>query len=161
LGGDDVTTYAWLLVVDIALIAGLSVLVGATAPRWPRAWLDSDPVPLRLMAWETPAFYRRIRVVRISRRLPELGDAFGGASKSTLPGRSATDLDAYLVEVRRAEWVHWVSMAVSVLLFAFNPWWLALCFIVLAAAGNLPFILVLRNNRARLLAIISRGGPGA
>lgn len=154
------TTLAVLVVIDIVLVAGVSVAVGATAPRWPASWLDSDPVPLRLMPWETPAFFRRLGVPALARRLPELGETFGGASKSALPGQTRAHLHEYLREVRRAEWVHWVSIASAVVLFAFNPWWLALVFVIGVTVGNLPFVLVLRNNRRRLRAIISRGGPG-
>ena len=145
-----------LITIDILVVAGVSIGVGAIAPRWPSRWLSRDRVPLALMGWETPAAYRRIGVSRLARILPELGSAFGGQSKSALPGLSAADLELYLRELRRAEWVHWVSTASPLVLFLFNPWWLALVFLVVVALGNLPFILVLRNNRRRTRAIIAR-----
>ena len=154
-------TYAVLVVIDIVLVVAVSVGVGATAPRWPATWLASDPIPLRLLPWETASFFRSVGVVWLSRRLSELGAAFGGRSKLRLSGNSLVDLADYLVEVRRAEWVHWASVASPFLLFGFTPWGLALAFVIAVTVGNLPFILILRNNRRRLLAIISRGGPGA
>jgi hypothetical protein len=156
-----VATFTVLVVIDIVVVVAVSVGVGATAPRWPVRWLASDPIPLRLWPWESAGFFRSLGVTRLARRLPELGATFGGQSKSILPGTSHADLTAYLTEVRRAEWVHWVSIASALLLFAFNPWGLALVFVVAVTVGNLPFLLTLRNNRRRLLAIISRGGPGA
>jgi hypothetical protein len=150
--------YVALIVIDIAVVIGLSVGIGAWAPRWPAGWLSHDTFPLALMPWEKPAFYRRLGVARLARRLPELGSTFGGASKTELPGRSASDLARYLREVRRAEWVHWLSCAVTIVLFTFNPWWLALTFVVAVTVGNLPFILVLRNNRLRLIRIIEMDG---
>jgi hypothetical protein len=147
-----------LVVVDIVIVVTVSIGAGAWAPRWRGAWLRRDIVPLALWPWETPAFYRRIGVVGLARRLPELGSTFGGESKSQLPGRTPAELDAYLVEVRRAEWVHWISVASPLLLFAFNPWWLALAFVVAVTLGNLPFILVLRHNRVRLKRILDRDG---
>ena len=150
--------YVVLIVIDIAIVVGLSVGIGAWAPRWPASWLSRDTFPLVLMPWEKPSFYRRLGVARLARRLPELGATFGGASKTELPGRSASDLAMYLREVRRAEWVHWLSCAATILLFAFNPWWLALAFVVAVTMGNLAFILVLRNNRLRLLRIIDMDG---
>lgn len=147
---------AVLVVIDIVVVVFLSILAGALAPRWPTRWLQSDPPPLRLMSWETPAAYRRLGVPALARRLPELGSLFGGESKSSLPGFATEELKRYLVEVRRGEWVHWISVAVPLLLFAFNPWWLALVFTVAVALGNLPFILILRNNRRRIGAIIDR-----
>lgn len=147
-----------LVVIDILVVLTISIGVGALAPRWPDTWLDSDPVPLALGPWETPMFYRRLGIPRLARRLPELGDTFGGESKSQLPGSTRDHLSAYLREVRRAEWVHWASVAGSLVLFVFNPWWLALAFVMVVTAGNLPFLLVLRNNRARITRIIDKDG---
>ena len=151
-------TMAWLIVIDIAVVVLLSVLIGILAPRVPATWLAADVGPLVLLGSESVRAYRRWGVSSLARRLPELGDMFGGSSKSHLPGTTAADLSAYLVEVRRAEWVHWISIAVSPILFAFNPWWLALMFVLLVAIGNLPFILVLRNNRLRIRGILRRSG---
>lgn len=146
----------WLVVIDIAVVAGVSIGFGAVAPRLPEAWFAKDPLPLRLARFETVSFYRRVGVSRMSKRLPELGAAFGGESKSTLPGGTVQELSSYLREVRRAEWVHWVSVASPLILFAINPWWLALAFVIVVAVGNAPFILILRNNRLRITRIIER-----
>jgi hypothetical protein len=147
-----------LIVIDILVVLAISIGVGALAPRWPDSWLDRDRLPLTLGSWETPAFYRRLRIPRLARRLPELGATFGGESKSQLPGTTPDHLIAYRREVRRAEWVHWASVAGALVLFVFNPWWLALAFVIVVTAGNLPFILVLRNNRARITRIIDKDG---
>jgi hypothetical protein len=150
-----------LVLVDIAVVVAVSILVGATAPRWPARWLRRDPFPLARWPGETPALYRRLGVPALARRLPELGATFGGQSKSALPGTTAEHLAGYLREVRRAEWVHWASIAGTLVLLAFNPWWLAVAFVVAVAAGNSPFILVLRNNRFRIQRIIDRDGGRA
>ena len=152
---------ALLLAVDIVVVAGASILVGALAPRWPARWLQRDVGPLILLPFETPAWYRRIGAPRLARHLPELGDTFGGQSKSALPGGRREHLATYLVEVRRAEWVHWASISVTLLLFLWNPWWLAMVFVVVVAGGNAPFIAVLRNNRVRLRRIIDKDGSSA
>lgn len=143
-----------LIVTDIAVVIVMSVVAGAFAPRVPAAWLRSDVGPLTLLPFESARSYRRCGVAALARRLPELGAAFGGSSKSHLPGVTSPELAAYLVEVRRAEWVHWISIAVPIVLLAFNPWWLALAFLVLVVAANLPFVLVLRHNRLRIRGIL-------
>ena len=147
-----------LVLVDVAVVVAWSIGIGAWAPRWPDAWLESDPFPLRRGPGESVARYRRMGVSRVSRRLPELGATFGGESKSQLPGTGVHDLTRYLREVRRAEWVHWASIAGTLVLFLFNPWWLAAAFVLVVAVGNAPFILVLRNNRLRIQGIIEKGG---
>ncbi|MDI1288621.1 MAG: hypothetical protein PSX37_01555 [bacterium] len=149
---------AVLIVVDILVVVVLSVLVGAIAPRVPALWLSTDTGPLLLNRAESASGYRRLGVPVLARRLPELGGLFGGESKASLTGYSADGLIAYAVEVRRAEWVHWMSIAAAFVLFAFNPWWLAALFVILVAIGNAPFILVLRNNRVRIRGILERDG---
>lgn len=149
----------WVLLIgaDLVFVIAVSVLIGMTAPRWPRTWLQSDALVLHRLPWETPTFFRRLRVTKWAARLPELGGTFGGQSKDTLPGRTAQALEAYLVEVRRAEWVHWGSVLGSLLLFTFNPWWLATAFVLAVSLGNLPFLLILRNNRFRIQRILDTG----
>ncbi|MBI1351567.1 MAG: hypothetical protein GC156_10650 [Actinomycetales bacterium] len=145
-----------LVLVDVLVVVGLSVGFGAWAPRWPDAWLGRDVFPLTRMPWETVHRYRRWGAARLTRRLPERGELFGGQSKSQLPGTANDQLERYLLEVRRAEWVHWLSIASTLVLLPFNPLWLASTFIGAVALGNLPFIMVLRNNRFRLQRILDR-----
>jgi len=148
----------WLVVIDLAVVIAISVAVGAWAPHWPASWLRGDPALLRRLPWESRTYFRTLRVSRWAPRLPELGDIFGGQRKDALPGTSPDDLQSYLVEVRRAEWVHWGSILGSLVLFAFNPWWLAAAFVVIVVMGNSLFLLILRNNRFRIMRILDREG---
>ena len=145
-----------LIALDIVIVAGISIGVGALAPRVSARYLTSDPFPLAQMPWETPAFFRSLRVAQLTRVLPELGATFGGESKSQLPGRTVADLDHYLEELRRAEWVHWISIVSWVPLTFFNPWWITLLFAVIVISGNTMFLLILRRNRHRLTALKRR-----
>ena len=147
--------YVVLGVIDIALIAGLSVLIGATAPRWPDRWLDHDSFLTRPARWETAAFYRRLGAARLATRLPELGAMFGGRSKRDLPQRDLASLEIYLVEVRRAIWVHSLSMLTWLPLLALNPWWLSLAGAIIATGVNLPFLIILRGNNVRLSRMVT------
>ena len=144
-----------LVVVNLAVVAGLTLAIGASAPRWPDAWVARDRGPLRLASWETVARYRRLGVQRWARRLPELGGLFG-IDKRHLRGRSPELLAAYLLEVRRAEWVHWASLLALLPIAVFNPWWLWLLFAVISCAVNLPFWAILRLNRIRLAGLLGR-----
>ncbi len=153
----DVWSLALRIVIDIAIVVGGSIAVGAVAPRWPDDWLARDRGPLRLSRLDTPARYRALRVSTLARRLPELGGTFGGESKSGLPGTDLASIQAYAREVRRAEWVHWASCLTLVPLWFFNPWWLALAVTIVVVGGNGLFILVLRHNRLRLRRILTRG----
>jgi glycosyl-4,4'-diaponeurosporenoate acyltransferase len=145
--------WLWLIAINVLVIVVLSVLVGVLAPRWPVSWLKADRFPLTALPFETHHHYRKLRVATLRAQLPELGGLFGGASKSSLPGTDLASLDRYLVEVRRAEWVHILSCLTPLPLFFFNPWWLALAFFVVALLVNGLFLIVLRHNRLRLLQV--------
>ena len=144
---------AVLIAIDIVIVAGVSIGVGALAPRLSARLFQSDVPPLTPMPWETPVFFRKLRVSQLARTLPELGETFGGESKSQLPGRTVQEMDRYLVEVRRAQWVHWVSLVSWVPLAFFNPWWITLLFAVIVIVGNTPFLLILRRNHQRFTAL--------
>ena len=152
----SVEELARLVVLDVVIVAVWTLAVGATAPRWPSRWLRSDTGPLRLRTVDAPTTYARLRVRRWGARLPEAGAAFGGRSKRALPGRNPSDLEGYLVEVRRAEWVHWLSMLCIVPVAVIGPWWLAGAFAVVILLVNLTFIVILRHNRIRLLSLLRR-----
>lgn len=148
-----------LIVVDIVIVAGISIGIGALAPRWSGQWLTRDIGVLRFAPWESRKFFRFFRTESLAKRLPELGDTFGGESKSQAPGRDIESIDRYLVELRRAEWVHWVSIVSWVPLAFFNPWWLTVAFAVIVITGNTLFLLILRGNRLRLSLIRDRLDP--
>lgn len=155
------TRVEWLptIAANIIVTVGWSVLVGATAPRWPDRWLARDRGPLHLNRHEDVRRYRRTRIPAFAERLPELGETFGGASKRTLPERTPESINAYLVEVRRAEWVHWLSCLGVLPLLAWNPWWLWLAFTLVVVTVNSVFIVILRHNRVRLNSLLRRMAP--
>ena len=152
----SVAQYLVLILLDIVIVAGISIGVGALAPRVNARYLGLDLFPLRLMPWESPAFFRSLRVRQLARTLPELGATFGGESKSQLPQRTIEDMDRYLVELRRAEWVHWISIVSWVPLAFFNPWWITALFAVIVISGNTMFLLILRRNRQRFISLKCR-----
>ncbi len=150
-----ITRVLRLVLTNLAVVFVVTIAIGASAPRWPHRWLLRDRGPLRLTPVDELPRYRRFGVHTWARRFPEGGGVFGD-SKRTLPGRSREALAGYLLEVRRAEWVHWLSLLSLVPLAAFNPWWLWLLFAVIAGAVNVPFVAILRYNRIRLLRVLKK-----
>lgn len=148
--------YAGLIGIDFLIVIGLSVVIGAVAPRCPGRWFARDIGPQRLTRWDRLGAYRAIGIPWFARVLPEGGSWMGGESKAALPGRDAASLRRYLVEVRRGEWVHQLSMLAWIPLAFFNPWWLTVFFAILVGGGNTVFLLVLRYNRIRLLRVLER-----
>ena len=142
------------IAASAVVVISLAICIGATAPRWPKTWLQRDVGPLHFNRFDTRNRYRKIGITKLARRLPELGAVFGGQSKSALPGVTNADLATYLIEVRRAEWVHWLTLLVWLPLIFFDPWWLTLLFAFMVIAGNTIYIAILRHNRLRLTGIL-------
>jgi hypothetical protein len=151
------------LALDIALgagcVAAISIGIGATAPRWPDNWLRRDRGPLRLLPGDDVQRYKRLGAEYWKPRFPELGTVFGGKSKQDLPDLSdPDDIHAYLREVRRAEWVHWLADLVWLPLLLFQPVWLAALFALVSVAVNGIAQIILRYNRLRLYGVLDRLG---
>ncbi|CAB5020906.1 unannotated protein [freshwater metagenome] len=142
------------IAASAVVVISLAICIGATAPRWPKTWLQRDVGPLHFNRFDTRNRYRKIGITKLARRLPELGAVFGGQSKSALPGVTNADLATYLIEVRRAEWVHWLTLLVWLPLIFFDPWWLTLLFAFIVITGNTIYIAILRHNRLRLTGIL-------
>jgi glycosyl-4,4'-diaponeurosporenoate acyltransferase len=88
--------------------------------------------------------------------LPEAGRAFGGRSKRRLPPGREAGLATFLSECRRAERTHWLILGATPLFVIWNPPGLMVAMVVYAVAANIPCLVVLRYNRARLLRGQSR-----
>lgn len=149
-----------LIAIDVLVVIVISVAVGVSAPRWPGSWLTRDRLVLHRFPWETPAYFRRFPIATWARVLPEWGATFGGQSKRFVPDRDPLAIAAYLTELRRAEWVHWVSVFSWVPLAFFNPWWLTVAFAIIVVLGNAPFMMILRSNRMRMTSILARIAGG-
>ncbi|MEZ5236539.1 MAG: hypothetical protein AB7W59_25950 [Acidimicrobiia bacterium] len=140
----------------------ISVVVGAAAAYLPVRLLARDTVVTRIRSWEAGGRpYRRLGVHRWKALLPEVNGLGPGQrpSKAVLGGRQG--VEPLLRETRRAEYVH---LAVAVAGLSFPLWMPApLGFVMLAGgvAFNLPFVLVQRYNRARLLRVLAAGDAAA
>ncbi len=148
-----------LIAINMVIVVGWSLLVGATAPRWPDRWLDRDRGPLRLTQWDRSTVYRRIGAVRLSKLVPDGGTWFGGRSKDAVPRRDPDALRRFLRESRRAEWVHLLSLLGWLFLPWFNPWSLSLIFAVAVLLANLPSLVIVRHNRLRVTRMLHRISP--
>lgn len=144
------------VIASVLVVVAWSVLVGVSAPRWPRRWLAADRGPLRLHPRESAKAYRATGIPGWADRLPDAGTWFGGATKRRLPGTSPAALIEFLVETRRAEWVHWLSNAGLVPVAVLISPWAVLAIGPFFIFGNGVFIVICRHNRLRLHSIVGR-----
>lgn len=157
--GESAGSIAVSLGLGLLTILLGSAAIGATAPRWPVRWLRRDRGPLRLSPGDTPQRYERLGARRLKRFFPEMGAVFGGVSKNIPPDfADPGSVRDYLAEVRRAEWVHWLSMLTWLPLPLFQPWWLAGLFLVPVAVVNGSAEIILRYNKARLYGLLDALG---
>lgn len=149
----------WAVLVGSAAWAGLSFGIGYLAHRAPLSTVGRDRWVTRLRAWERDGriYERRLRIRTWKRWLPEGGDFYeGGFSKRHLQGRDRSHLERFVAETRRAELTHWALLACSPLFLLWNRPLIAACMVAFGVVANLPFVIVQRYNRARLVRLLSR-----
>ena len=145
-------------IIDFLILVACALLIGFIAPRCPDRWFARDIGPLKLTRWDRVQAYRRMGIPWFAKWLPEGGSWMGGESKSSLFGADAASLRAYLIEVRRGEWVHFLSAFTFLIIVPFNPWQLIVLWFCIVFIGNFVFFFVLRYNQLRLSSILARLG---
>jgi len=156
----DLLAPVWLLVpLYVAVWIVIHIGSGYLAHHMPLSWFDPHGGMYRPRAFERGGrLYRVFGVHRWKDLLPEAGAFFeGGFSKRRLATARASYLERYLRETCRAEASHWISAALSLTFFFWNPWYVGVIMIGYGLATNLPFILVQRYNRPRLARLFRRG----
>lgn len=149
----------WLIIlVDCVVWAVWGTAVGYAGHRRPLERLDHDSWLTRIRGWEREGrTWERLGIRRWKDRLPEAGSFFGGGmSKRALPGRDPDDLARFAAETRRAEWVHWVVMAIIPVFALWNPPVLLVAMALYGVVANVPCIVVQRFNRARIQRVLRR-----
>jgi len=148
--------WPWVVVLDAVAWAGWSALAGWWTGRWTAARVPAAAVDgplLRLRPFEEGGswYQRRLLVKTWKDWLPEAGRAFGGRSKRHLPPGGEGGLPRFLAECRRAERTHWLILAATPVFALWNPLGLLVGMVGFALVANVPCLVVLRYNRARLL----------
>ncbi len=144
---------AWSAVVG--LVGHRRPLASFAVERW---WSRA-----RAVEREGKLYEERLHIRAWKDRLPEAGAVFaGGFAKRQLldpdrglGGRRAV-LERYVVETRRAEWVHWVIPAATPVFLVWNDGWVAPLMVLYAVAANGPCLVVQRYNQARLQRVLAR-----
>ena len=147
------------LFVDILAWGLIHLGTGYAIHRAPVRWLDHDTWLFRARAFERDGnlYLTRFRILRWKDDLPEAGAMFaGGISKRSLLSDADGGLPRFAVETRRAELTHWLAMVPAPLFALWNPAYAVPLMLLYALAFNLPFIMIQRFNRLRILRILRR-----
>jgi glycosyl-4,4'-diaponeurosporenoate acyltransferase len=126
--------------------------------RRPETDLEHPLGILRIRDFEVSGLWyeRQLRIKTWKDHLPETGAWFGAFSKRQLPGHDRHSLQWFANECRRGELTHWSILAATPLFALWNSGWLLAFAVLIGLAASLPFIAVLRYNRARIEAILER-----
>ena len=135
-----------------------SLAVGYFGHRRPLQSFAADRWWSRLRSFERGGdwYARRVRIKDWKDRLPELGALFEGGFAKRMVRRDRDHLERFVIETRRAEWVHWIAPLLWPVFAIWNPPWAVAVMVVYATIVNLPCLLVQRYNRARLLKALER-----
>lgn len=144
--------WQWIAVLNVLLWPILQLGWAWAFTRMPNRWFR-PPIPF---VWERKGqiYQRWFSVKRWKDLLPDGASWFeGGVSKRNVGGRSREALHGFARESRRGELCHWVVIACTPLFYLWNPWWGNLVMTVYALLANLPCVIALRYNRARIMAM--------
>ena len=149
---------AMTVAVDAVAWGVFHSATGYAAYRLDETRLSRDGWLLRPRGFETAGgwYRRRLRIARWKDRLPEAGALFGGVSKRHLPAYDRAGLQLFVRETRRAELAHWWAMCCGPVFVLWNPPLAAVLLVGYGVLVNLPFIIIQRYNRFRILALLER-----
>jgi glycosyl-4,4'-diaponeurosporenoate acyltransferase len=144
----------WLtLLVDFAAWAAFQVAVSWLGLRFPDRWFENPVGLFRTRPFEQEGrWYERVLRIRAWKRyLPDGGGLFrrGFRKKRMDAGADSGYIARYLLESRRAELTHLLSILPCALFFLWNPPAAGWVMVGFALLQNLPCIAAQRYNRPR------------
>jgi len=143
--------------VYLALIGAGSFALGRILPK---RWFRWDRFPYSAFRWEHKgAVYQRLGIRHWQSRIPDMSRILPGimpAKKISGPV-SRLQLETMLRETCVAEWIHALLGLLGFGCLRLWPGPGGVMVSVLYLLGNLPFILVQRFNRPRLVRLLHRG----
>lgn len=150
----------WRSIVYFAVVGLLSNLVGACLPRH----FPTDAFPFRPFAFEQGGrFYERFHIRRWKNKLPDMSKYLRFLPRKALTDGSCQRMKLLAQETCVAELIHTALILMSLPVFFHEPDMESALIVVLYAAGNVPFIMIQRYNRPRLLRLaakMERAGAG-
>lgn len=147
------------LVYAALYLAALGILAHPVGLILPRSIFHPDSFPFAAYKWENGGkIYEKLGVKSWKDRVPDMSRLMGDMVKKKMSSaKDAAGIDTLIVETCIAEAIH---LALTVLSFGILIFWQSVWAWVLILAynilGNLPFIIIQRYNRPRLLALSAR-----
>lgn len=143
-------------VIYIAVLGILSHFVGQALPR---ARFSAESFPYRTADWENGGrVYEKLGIKHWKDALPDMSRIMPDMVKKKMTGQNREQgMDVLIAETCVAECVHYWLIVLSLGIFLFwRGVWAFVFWLVYNILGNVPFILIQRYNRPRLVLLEQR-----
>lgn len=142
-----------MLVINIVVWLFFHMLISLLCMKIPDEWFITNKHLFKQLSWEKDGqIWDDIFSIRKWKsKLPDASLFMKKAyNKKSMRDTSLETFNKFIIETRRAEFTHWVSILPAPVFFIWNPVWARLIIIIYALVANIPFILAQRYNRPRL-----------
>ena len=142
--------------IYIAVLGVLSHFVGQALPR---KCFDAEKPPYKAAKWEKGGkVYEKLGIKHWKDIVPDMSRIMPDMVKKKLTSENKErGMDTLIAETCVAECVHWGLIVLSFgMLFWWRGLWAAVFLLVYNIFGNLPFIIIQRYNRPRLVMLEQR-----
>lgn len=142
--------------IYIAVLGVLSHFVGQALPR---KCFDAEKPPYKAAKWEKGGkVYEKLGIKHWKDIVPDMSRIMPDMVKKKLTSENKeSGMDTLIAETCVAECVHWGLIVLSFgILFWWRGLWAAVFLLVYNIFGNLPFIIIQRYNRPRLVMLEQR-----
>ena len=139
-------------------IAALGILSHFVGQALPRSWFSAERFPYRAAEWEKGGkVYEKLGIKRWKDHLPDMSKIMPDMVKKKMSAAKEQGMEVLIEETCVAECVHWALIVLSLGIFLFwrSPWSVVF-WLVYNILGNLPFIIIQRYNRPRLVMLEQR-----
>ena len=141
----------------IVYIAALGVVSFVAGRLLPKRWIHYNRFPFRTFAFENGGrIYEKLGIGKWKKKVPDMSRIFKKQMQpKRLSGRpDAAELKLMIDETCVAELTHAILCLLSPPIIALCPRWrgIVIC-VVYVLLGNVPFILIQRYNRPRLVRL--------
>lgn len=146
------------MLIFVLTVGGIGILAHVVGEALPRRWFSPESWPFRPYAFERGgAIYQKLHIQCWKTRLPDKSVVVKRCEKKRIEGeRTGGHMERLARETCVAEAVHVALMVISpVLLAVMDPPYGWIC-TILYGLSNVPFILIQRYNRPRLMRLCSR-----
>lgn len=144
---------SWIIILDVLAWLIFHIGISVLTLQLPDSFFESSALLYRIRPWERGGQFwqEKFKIKTVVKCIPDGSKVLGaGFDQKTLQQSDAAYLERFILETKRAELTHWLSIFPAGLFFIWNPPWAGWIMVAYALLFNGPIILLQRYNRPRL-----------